>query len=131
MNLFQEGLHEKEIDNACIVHMKHWLKRRKEIVTCQANYGSLVITAGPGAGKTFVFEEHDTYFFADGRLCQICLPKDAFSSLHHFILEVNPPDARIRDLGSMHRTHINGRRSGGHEKHETPEIRSQDGLLPG
>lgn len=53
--------------------------------------------------------------------CQVCLPKDTYVSRHHFTLEVNPPDARIRDLGSMHRTHINGQKYGGREKHETPE----------
>jgi hypothetical protein len=46
---------------------------------------------------------------------------DNFISRHHFILEVNPPDARIRDLGSLHGTHINGQKYGGREKHETPE----------
>jgi eukaryotic-like serine/threonine-protein kinase len=34
---------------------------------------------------------------------------------------VNPPDARIRDLGSLHGTSINGQKYGGRESHETPE----------
>src|SRR2546426_7727739 len=81
---------------------------------------TLSITAGPKAGKTFVFDEHDTLLFGRMDDCQICLPEDSFVSRHHFILEVNPPDARVRDLGSLHGTHINGQMYGGREKHETP-----------
>jgi eukaryotic-like serine/threonine-protein kinase len=53
--------------------------------------------------------------------CQVCLPEDKYVSRHHFIPEVNPPEARIRNLGSLHGTYINGQKYGGREKHETPE----------
>src|SRR6476620_10926355 len=81
----------------------------------------LSITAGPMAGHTFVFDTHDTLLC--GRLadCQVCLPDDRFVSRHHFLLEVNPPDARLRDLGSLHGTFVNGHKYGGRDKHETPE----------
>jgi len=82
---------------------------------------TLIITTGPKTGKTFVFEEHDTLLFGRMDDCQVCLPDDKTVSRHHFILEVNPPEARIRDLGSLHGTHINGQKYGGREKHETPE----------
>ncbi len=83
---------------------------------------TLTITAGPKAGeKPFVFEEHDTLLFGRMADCQVCLPEDKYLSRHHFILEVNPPDARVRDLGSLHGTYINGRKYGGREKGETPE----------
>lgn len=82
---------------------------------------SLTITSGPMADKMFTFDEHDTLL--GGRLpdCHICLPDDRSVSRHHFLLEVNPPDARIRDLGSLHGTYINGQKYGGRAKHETPE----------
>jgi hypothetical protein len=52
----------------------------------------------------------------------MCLPDDDCKvSRHHFILEVNPPDARIRDLGSMNGTFVNGKKYGGREEYETPE----------
>jgi serine/threonine protein kinase len=82
---------------------------------------TLTITAGPKASKLFVFEEHDTLLFGRMDDCQVCLPDDRFVSRHHFLLEINPPDARIRDLGSLHGTYVNGRKYGGRERGETPE----------
>lgn len=85
--------------------------------------GKLILTiiTGPRTDKTFEFEEHDTLLFGRMDDCHVCLPDDQTVSRHHFILEVNPPDARIRDLGSLHGTYINGQKYGGREKHETPE----------
>src|SRR5579885_519246 len=81
----------------------------------------LTITTGPQAGKTFVFEEHDILLFGRAGDCQICLPGDQQVSRHHFILEVNPPDARLRDLGSRNGTYVNRRKYGGRDTHESPE----------
>src|SRR5579863_19928 len=80
----------------------------------------LAITGGPMAGKTVVFDEHDTLLFGRMPDCHVCLLDDPFVSRHHFILEVNPPDARVRDLGSLHGTYINGQKYGGRQKDETP-----------
>ena len=76
---------------------------------------------GPMKGKKFLFEEHDTFIF--GRLadCHACLPDDPQVSRHHFILEVNPPDARIKDFGSLNGTHVNGEKIGSREQGESPE----------
>ncbi|GCE14503.1 protein kinase domain-containing protein [Tengunoibacter tsumagoiensis] len=81
---------------------------------------TLTITQGPDMGKLFVFDEHDTLLFGRRADCHICLPDDKTLSRHHFLLEVNPPDARIRDLGSLYGTYVNGQKYGGREKHETP-----------
>ncbi|EFH80095.1 protein kinase domain-containing protein [Ktedonobacter racemifer] len=81
----------------------------------------LTITAGPMEGKAFTFEEHDTLLCGRMGDCHVCLPDDRQISRHHFLLEVNPPDVRIRDLGSLHGTYINGQKYGGREKRETPE----------
>jgi len=81
----------------------------------------LTITSGPKAGQAFVFDEHDTFLFGRMSDCHICLVDDAFVSRHHFILEANPPDAQIRDLGSLHGTYVNGQKFGGRKQHETPE----------
>ena len=35
---------------------------------------TLTISAGSKAGKTFVFEEHDTLLFGRMHDCQVCLP---------------------------------------------------------
>jgi hypothetical protein len=81
----------------------------------------LTITAGQEAGKTFAFEAHDLLLFGRADDCQICLPGDQQVSRHHFLLEVNPPAARLRDLGSRNGTYVNGQKYGGRDRHETPE----------
>lgn len=81
----------------------------------------LKATQGKSQGKEFAFYEHDTFLFGRMDDCHICLPDDQRVSRHHFILEVNPPDARLRDLGSLNGTYVNGRKYGGREKTETPE----------
>lgn len=81
----------------------------------------LTITTGLMEGKAFTFDEHDTLLCGRMSDCHVCLPADKQISRHHFLLEVNPPDARIRDLGSLHGTYINGQKYGGRERHETPE----------
>src|SRR5690242_17819339 len=82
---------------------------------------SLMVAGGSRAGKVFVFEQHDTFLVGRMTDCHVCLPDDLHVSRHHFLLEVNPPDARLRDLGSLAGTYINGQKHGGRGRHETPE----------
>src|SRR5437660_9267320 len=82
---------------------------------------TLTISEGTKQGEVFVFDKHDTLLFGRMEDCQVYLPDDTAVSRHHFILEVNPPDARIRDLGSRNGTYVNGQKYGGREKHENPE----------
>ena len=72
-------------------------------------------------GKSFSFDEHDTFLFGRMDDCHCCLPDDQQVSRHHFLLEVNPPDARIRDFGSLNGTWVNGEKIGAREEGETPE----------
>ncbi len=81
----------------------------------------LSVTAGPMKGKAFTFEEHDTFLFGRLEECHCRLPDDGQVSRRHFIVEVNPPDARIRDFGSMNGTSVNEKKIGSREKGETPE----------
>jgi hypothetical protein len=85
----------------------------------------LKVTAGCQVGKEFVFEEHDTFIFGRMDDCHAALPDDTYVSRHHFILETNPPDARLRDLGSLNGTYINNKKYGGRDKNEAPEIAAQ------
>ena len=82
---------------------------------------TLEAAEGPMKGKSFDFGEHDTFIFGRTSDCHMCLPDDPKVSRHHFILEVNPPEACIRDLGSLNGTHVNGTKHGGREQGETPE----------
>ena len=89
---------------------------------------SLVVTAGPIRGQRFDFVEHDTFLFGRSPECHARLASsDAAASRHHFILEVNPPQARLRDLGSLNGTHVNGVRHGGRRPDETPEEAARRG----
>jgi len=66
------------------------------------------VETGPAAGKTFVADGPDRMLFGRHRDCQISLPEDGFVSRHHFLLEVDPPHAYLRDLGSRNGTCVNG-----------------------
>jgi eukaryotic-like serine/threonine-protein kinase len=83
---------------------------------------TLTVTAGPIGGRRFDFSGHDTFLFGRSPDCHAQLsPDDTSASRHHFLLEANPPAARLRDLGSLNGTHVNGVRYGGRGRHETPE----------
>ena len=81
----------------------------------------LKISQGQDVGNIFAFTEHDTFVFGRMDDCHACIPDDTEVSRHHFILEVNPPAACLRDLGSLNGTHVNGVKFGAREKGETPE----------
>ena len=81
----------------------------------------LRITEGIAKGKVFTFAAHDTFLLERHPDCQVCLPDDACVSRHHFILEVCPPQACVRDLGSRNGTYVNGREVGGRREGESPE----------
>ena len=81
----------------------------------------LQIKRGKDAGKIFPFTEHDTFVFGRMPDCHACIPDDSQVSRHHFILEANPPQACLRDLGSLNGTWVNRTKFGAREKGETPE----------
>jgi eukaryotic-like serine/threonine-protein kinase len=75
---------------------------------------TLRIIKGFGKGQLFRFDSHDTFLFGRDPDCHVALPhEDKTASRHHFLLEVNPPFARIRDLGSLNGTFVNNVKYGG------------------
>jgi hypothetical protein len=83
---------------------------------------TLSITAGPLSGRHYQFTEHDTWLFGRAPDCHAELDaSDTSASRHHFLLEVNPPRVRLRDLGSLNGTHVNGVRQGGRGKELSAE----------
>jgi serine/threonine protein kinase len=82
---------------------------------------TLTVTKGPNKGEVFEFTEHDTFIFGRMEDCHSRISDDKEVSRHHFILEVNPPHASLRDLGSLNGTHVNGKKCGGREDGESPE----------
>lgn len=96
----------------------------------------LDVVSGPIAGRQFVFDSHDTLLFGRSPDCHARLAEqDGKTSRHHFLLEVNPPAARVRDLGSLNGTWVNGTRYGGRGPltpeeaalHRWPEVDLRDG----
>jgi eukaryotic-like serine/threonine-protein kinase len=74
-----------------------------------------------GRKRIFSYEDHDTFMVGRMSDCHVCIEDDTYLSRHHFILEVNPPHARLQDLGSLNGTYVNGKKVGGRNVTETPE----------
>ncbi len=68
---------------------------------------TLRVSAGPHFGRTFSFDQHDTFLIGRAETAQLCLPEDRFFSRHHCILEIAPPQCFLRDLGSTNGTLLN------------------------
>jgi pSer/pThr/pTyr-binding forkhead associated (FHA) protein len=76
---------------------------------------TLIVTRGPLAGQKFVFMDETMCTIGRSRDCTIPLPQEVEHldvSRHHCLLEIAPPTLRIRDLGSLNGTFINGRKIG-------------------
>jgi eukaryotic-like serine/threonine-protein kinase len=79
---------------------------------------TLHVVAGPQTGRDFTFDQHDTFLIGRSEDSHFCLPHDRFFSRHHCILEIAPPHAFLRDLGSTNGTFVNGiRAETAHLKH--------------
>lgn len=71
----------------------------------------LTVIEGPHQGKTFTFEDHDTFVVGRGSRAHFRLPrKDPYFSRLHFLVEVNPPLCRLMDLDSTNGTFVNNTR---------------------
>jgi serine/threonine-protein kinase len=66
------------------------------------------VVAGPQTGRDFTFDQHETFMIGRSEDAQFCLPHDRFFSRHHCLVEVAPPQAFLRDLGSTNGTFVNG-----------------------
>lgn len=72
---------------------------------------TLTVTEGPHVGQTFSFRGHDTFLVGRSKRAHFRLPaKDRYFSRIHFLVEVNPPQCRLTDMGSRNGTHVNGQR---------------------
>jgi pSer/pThr/pTyr-binding forkhead associated (FHA) protein len=85
---------------------------------------TLVVVAGALRGEEFVFEERDTCVMGRAADCSPRLPNDREHrtiSRHHCLLDINPPDIRVRDFGSRNGTFVNGVKIGQRAEGLTPE----------
>lgn len=84
----------------------------------------LRVEEGQLAGTRHLFDERTTCLMGRGRDCQIRLPNDEAHrviSRMHCLLDINPPDIRIRDFGSLNGTEVNGERIGRRERDQSIE----------
>jgi serine/threonine-protein kinase len=69
----------------------------------------LTVIAGPHKGLEFKFDRHDTFLVGRSQHAHFQLPaKDRYFSRIHFMMEVNPPQCRLIDMGSHNGTYVNG-----------------------
>lgn len=71
-------------------------------------YVELEIVEGPMAGMVFRLEQPGLYVFGRGEDVQCRLNGDTTVSRRHFALEVDPPRARLLDLGGANGLWLNG-----------------------
>ncbi len=84
---------------------------------------TLLVTRGPLAGRKFAFSDTTTCIIGRSRDCTISLPLEVEHldvSRRHCLLEITPPSLRIRDLGSLNGTYINGKKIGQRDARQTP-----------
>ena len=67
------------------------------------------------------FEEHDTILAGRNKDCHVQIEDDDFVSRHHLLMEIAPPQIRLRDFGSLNGTFVNGEKIGSRAPDETPE----------
>lgn len=100
----------------------------------------LAVISGPKAGKVYRFDEPQGFTFGRAKDCSFVVENDPTFSRHHFLLEVNPPQVWLKDLGSLNYTWINGCRVGGRpagvaaedaEPSEAVPLRDGDKIMAG
>jgi pSer/pThr/pTyr-binding forkhead associated (FHA) protein len=76
---------------------------------------TMTITEGSLSGKGFTLEERGRYVVGRADDCDIQLTGGPFLlgvSRHHCVLALDPPNLRVRDLGSRNGTFVNGENIG-------------------
>ena len=62
---------------------------------------------GPRKGRSFMFDRHDTFIVGRSRFVHCPMPEDMALSRDHFMIEINPPQCEMSDLGSTNGTFVN------------------------
>ncbi len=67
----------------------------------------LDVVQGPKKGRSFIFDDHDTFIVGRSRFVHCPMPEDSALSRDHFMIEIKPPRCEVRDLGSTNGTFVN------------------------
>jgi len=89
---------------------------------------TLTITSGNLKGQEFIFDTRTTCILGRAKDCYPKIPDDEKHrtiSRYHCLLDINPPDIRVRDFGSKNGTFVNCEKIGQREAHQTPEEAAQ------
>ncbi len=70
----------------------------------------LRVVAGPHTGTEYCFDRHDTFVVGRSSQVQFPVPDDRFLSRDHFLVEFNPPQCFLKDMGSTNGTKLNGQK---------------------
>ncbi len=73
----------------------------------------LTIIEGELMGQEFIFEDRNTSVIGRAKDCYPHIPDNdthRIISRYHCLLDINPPDIRVRDLGSKNGTYVNGQK---------------------
>ena len=84
----------------------------------------LTITEGKLPGRQYIFDFRTSCIIGRAKDCNIQLPDDenhSTISRYHCLLDINPPDIRIRDFGSKNGTYVNSKKIGQRQDNQTPE----------
>ncbi|TAE60078.1 MAG: FHA domain-containing protein [Nostocales cyanobacterium] len=99
---------------------------------------TLTITTGKLAGKTYTFDQRTNFILGRSDDCDLSIPDEFYRrvSRYHCVLDINPPEIKIKDLGSLNGTYINKHKIGQRESNqaakdtissELPEYELKDG----
>lgn len=89
----------------------------------------LKVINGKLKGKQYEFASRTSCIVGRGVDCYPRLPDDdahRVISRHHCLLDINPPDIRVRDMGSLNATFINGKNIGQRDPKAAPVTPSQE-----
>jgi pSer/pThr/pTyr-binding forkhead associated (FHA) protein len=90
---------------------------------------TLTVEQGRFEGKEFVFTTPKLCLVGRSDDCDLQLPVDpeyANVSRHHCLFEIDPPAARVRDLGSRNGTFLNELNIGQRRRRQSPEAADPD-----
>ena len=86
---------------------------------------TLTVTAGPHAGREFVFDRHDTFLVGRSKDAHFQLSyDDPYFSRRHFLVEVNPPRVRVYDLNSRNGVSVNGQKARAADLNDGDELQA-------
>lgn len=89
---------------------------------------TLTITAGNLKDQEFIFDTRTTCIIGRAKDCYPNIPDDEKHrtiSRYHCLLDINPPDIRVRDFGSKNGTFVNSKKIGQREAHQSLEEAAQ------